>query len=205
MLLAGEVTVIDLIEFIEQVKEIYENLGIGAAIGLPFLETLMPFLPLFLMIAFNILAYGTLLGYLYTYIGTVLGTITIFIFMRYISTREYKNAKKRKPRIEKALHWIENTHPILHIMVLSIPFSPTFMINYSMGLTKMKFSRFLIITALSRGILLFICIPFGLTLVHYYERGALGGVSVLWLSIAGLILLLGIIIGQKTRVSLNKQ
>ena len=181
----------------------YENLGIGAAIGLPFLETLFPFLPLFLMIAFNMLAYGTVMGYLYTYIGTLAGTIAIFVFMRYISTRNFKNKRKTNPRIEKALAWIENTHPALHILVLSVPFSPTFMINYSMGLTKMSFKRFLIITTISRGILLFICIPFGLTLVNYYETGTLGAVTVIWLSVAGLVLLSGVVIGQKTKRGIN--
>ena len=201
MILATEFSVGDLIEFIELVKNAYENMGIGAAIGLPFLETLFPFAPLFLMIAFNILAYGVIKGYIYTYFGTLAGTIVVFLFMRYISTRNFK--KPAHPKILQVLKWIENTHPLLHIFVLSIPFSPTFLINYSMGLTKMKFTKFLIITAVSRSILLFICIPFGVTLVKYYNSGELGGVTVLWLSITGLVILLGIILGQQTKRQVN--
>ena len=77
-----------------------------------------------------------------------------------------------------------------------IPFSPTFMINYSMGLTKMRFSTFLLITCISRGLLLIICIPFGMTLVTYYNSGMVGGVEVAWLSITGLIVLASVIGGQ---------
>ena len=196
MFLGDDVTVSDLIEFIEKVKDIYESFGIGAAIGLPFLETLFPFLPLFLMIAFNILAYGVIRGYLYTYIGTVFGTIAIFVFMRYVITESFKERMMEKEGINKALNWIENTHPILHILVLMIPFSPTFMINYSMGLTRMRFSIFLLITCISRGLLLIICIPFGMTLVTYYNSGMVGGVEVAWLSITGLIVLASVIGGQ---------
>ncbi len=195
-LLANEITVTDFYEFIEKVKEIYESLGVFAAIGLPFLETLFPFLPLFLMNAFNMLSYGPITGYLYSYIGTVLGTVVIFFFMRYISTKEYKKQRKEKPRIKKVLNWIETTHPVLHILVLMIPFSPTFMINYSMGLTKMKVRTFLMITMISRGLLLLICVPFGMTLISYYNSGEFGGVEVLWLSIMGLVVLASIIIGQ---------
>lgn len=196
LLLANEITVIDFREFIERVKEIYESWGVAAAIGLPFLETLFPFLPLFLMNAFNMLSYGPVIGYIYSYVGTVLGTIVIFLFMRYISTKEFKRHRKEKPRVKKVLNWIEHTHPVLHILVLMIPFSPTFMINYSMGLTKMKWQTFLFITMVSRGLLLFICVPFGITLINYYNNGVFGGVEVLWLSIMGLVVLASIVAGQ---------
>lgn len=207
LLLSDDFTVNDLIEFIEQVKEIYESFGIGAAIGLPFLETLFPFLPLFLMIAFNILSYNLFWGYLYTYIGTLGGTIVMFLFMRYIITDNFKRKLMQTQRISVALTWIENTHPLLHIIVLMIPFSPTFMINYSMGLTNMKISRFLLITTISRALLLFICIPFGMTLVTYYNSGVMGGVEIMWLSTTGLVILAGVILGQffSKKIQANSQ
>ena len=195
-LLASSFTVDDLANFIEQVKDVYSSLGIGAAIGLPFLETLFPIMPLFLMIAFNILSYGVAFGYLYTYIGTSLGTIVIFVFMRYLSTNALKKSFLERENVKKYLNWIERTHPALHILVLMIPFSPTFMINYSMGLSKMKFKTFLGITLISRAILLFICIPFGMTLVTLYESGEFGGVELAWLAITGVVVLAGIVTGQ---------
>lgn len=195
-ILADSFTVQDLIEFIEQVKDIYSSLDIAAAIGIPFFETLFPIIPLFLVIAFNILSYGLGMGYLYTFIGTTTGTIVIFIFMRYISTSRIKEGFLQRENIKKYLNWIERTHPALHILVLMIPFSPTFMINYSMGLSKMKFKTFLLITIISRAILLFICIPFGMTLITLYEAGELGGVQIAWLAITGVVVLLGIVVGQ---------
>ena len=205
-LLADDVTVTDLANFIERVKEVYENLGILAAIGLPYLETLFPVLPLFLMTAFNILSYGLFWGYLYTYIGTTTGTIAIFLFMRYISTKRFKSSWREKPNVEKYLNWLENTHPVLHVVVLMIPFSPTFMINYSMGLSNMRFVTFLFITFVSRAIMLVICIPLGMTLVTLYEANEFGGVQIMWLFFTGLVILFGIISGQliNRRIQLNK-
>ena len=65
-ILAADFTVTDFIEFIEKVKDIYTSFGMLAAVGLPLFETLVPVLPLFLMLSFNILSYGLLLGYLFT-------------------------------------------------------------------------------------------------------------------------------------------
>lgn len=204
MLLATEFTVMDLIDFIHQVKLVYESYGIGAAVGLPFLETLFPFLPLFLMAAFNILSYGTFLGLVFTFIGTWIGTIVIFVFMRYLKSTKVEDVLYRTRTIKKALFWIEDTHPLLLILVLSIPFSPTFMINYSMGLTNMKFSKFLWITTISRTFLLLLCLPFGLTLVNYYKENVAGGVTVFWLSAMGMVVLVGILFGQKTKKQMDK-
>lgn len=194
--LAGDVTVTDLAEFIERVKDVYLNLGIVAAIGLPYLETLFPVLPLFLMTAFNILSYGVFWGYIYTFIGTVAGTIVIFLFMRYISTKHFKETWRDKKNVKMYLNWIETTHPVFHIMVLMVPFSPTFMINYSMGLSKMRFETYVLITVVSRAIMLVGCIPLGMTLISLYEAGEFGGVQILWLFFTGLIILGSIVFGQ---------
>lgn len=202
-LLSDDFTVDDLREFIRSIQDVYSEFGVGAAVGLPFLETLFPFLPLFLMLAFNMLEHGEMLGFIYTYIGTTMGTIMIFIFMRYILTQRIKDTLLQKNRIKKALDWIETTHPILHILILMIPFSPTFMINYSMGLTKMKFKTFLLITTISRAILLFICIPFGMTLVTLMDDNLSGGVTVMWLSFVGIVIMVSIVLGQVISRKIN--
>jgi|LGOV01.1.fsa_nt_gb uncharacterized membrane protein YdjX (TVP38/TMEM64 family) len=195
-ILADDFTVTDFIEFIEKVRDIYTSFGMVAAVGLPLFETLVPVLPLFLMLAFNILSYGIFVGYLFTYIGTSIGTIIIFFIMRYLSSNKLGEKRKNLPKVQAYMNWIENTHPILHIIVLMIPFSPAYLINYSMGLSKMKFSTFLIITLVSRAIMLIGCIPFGMTLITLYESGEFGGVQVMWLIIMGVVILLGVVFGQ---------
>ena len=122
-LLASEITVSDLIEFINNVKEIYSSLGILAAIGLPYFETLVPIAPLFLMLSFNILSYGLILGFIFTYVGTTGATITIFLFLRYFSSNKKIDPKKNR-KVQKYLVWIENTHPSLHILSIFHMYHP---------------------------------------------------------------------------------
>ena len=202
--LALEITVTDLIEFIDNVKDIYSRLGIIAAIGLPYFETLVPIAPLFLMLSFNILSYGLVLGFVFTYIGTTGATITIFLFLRYFSSNKKIDSKKNQ-KIQKYLNWIDNTHPYLHIISMMIPLSPAYLINYSMGLSNISFSKYLFVTLISRFLMLVFCVPFGMTLITLYESGQLGGVQVAWLLVFGIIVIAGIVVGQKINKKVEDQ
>lgn len=196
-ILATEITVTDLIEFINSVKELYSSLGIAAAIGLPYFETLVPIVPLFLMLSFNVLSYGMLLGFIFTYIGTSLAAITIFVFLRTVSSKKSIDDRKMNRRIKRYLYWIENTHPALHILAMMIPLSPAYLINYSMGLSNISLSRYLFVTLVSRFIMLILCFPFVMTLITLYDSGQLGGVQVVWLLVFGTVVIIGIVFGQK--------
>jgi uncharacterized membrane protein YdjX (TVP38/TMEM64 family) len=202
--LASEITVTDLIEFIANVKDIYSSLGIIAAIGLPYFETLVPIVPLFLVLSFNILSYGLVLGFIFTYIGTVGATITIFLFLRYFSSNKKIDSKKNQ-KIQKYLNWIDNTHPYLHIISMMIPLSPAYLINYSMGLSNISLRKYLFITLISRFIMLVFCVPFGMTLITLYESGQLGGVQVAWLLVFGTVVIAGIVVGQKINKKVEDQ
>lgn len=196
-ILATEITVTDLIEFINSVKELYSSLGIAAAIGLPYFETLVPIVPLFLMLSFNVLSYGMLLGFIFTYVGTSLAAITIFVFLRTVSSKKSIDDRKMNRRIKRYLYWIENTHPALHILAMMIPLSPAYLINYSMGLSNISLSRYLFVTLVSRFLMLILCFPFVMTLITLYDSGQLGGVQVVWLLVFGTVVIIGIVFGQK--------
>lgn len=202
--LATEITVTDLIEFMDSAKEIYSSFGIGAAIGLPYFETIVPIVPLFLMLAFNILSYGMVMGYIFTYVGTCLATITIFLFLRTIRSNTHTSTKKVNKKVQKYLYWIENTHPALHILSMMIPLSPAYLINYSMGLSNIPFSRYLFVTLVSRFIMLFLCLPFVISLIDLYESGQVGGIQVAWLLIFGVVVIVGIIVGQKINSKMDE-
>ena len=196
-MIASEISVTDLVEFIDSVKEIYSSFGMLAAIGLPYFETLVPIAPLFLMLSFNVLSYGLILGFICTYIGTSLATITIFVFLRTVSSRRPEKDRRDKKKIKRYLIWIENTHPALHILAMMIPLSPAYLINYSMGLSNISFSKYLFVTLVSRFIMLVLCMPFVMTLITLYDSGQLGGIQVAWLLIFGTIVIIGIVVGQK--------
>src|SRR5690625_6623904 len=59
-------------EYIMQLLQDYERLGPLPGILLPFIEALLPFLPLVVFVFANAAAYGLLKGFLYSWIGSSL-------------------------------------------------------------------------------------------------------------------------------------
>ena len=53
--------------------------------------------------------------------------------------------------------------------------------------------------------MLVFCVPFGMTLITLYESGQLGGVQVAWLLVFGIIVIAGIVVGQKINKKVEDQ
>ena len=155
------------------------------------------------MLSFNVLSYGMILGIIFTYIGTSLAAISIFIFLRTTFSKKTIDDRKLSIKIKRYLYWIENTHPALHILAMMIPLSPAYLINYSMGLSNISFKRYLFVTLISRFIMLILCIPFVMTLLTLYESGQLGGVQAAWLLVFGTVVIFGIVVGQKLNLKIE--
>src|SRR5690625_1814287 len=72
-------------EFFDYVIELldkYEKLGPLPGILLPFIEAFLPFLPLFVFVMANSVAYGLLKGFLYSWLGSSAGSIAVFYLIR---------------------------------------------------------------------------------------------------------------------------
>lgn len=82
-------------EFIQQLLNQYEGLGPLPGILLPFIEALLPFLPLMVFVLANAAAYGLLKGFLYSWIGACVGAILVFLLMRKLSNAEWSLTSKR--------------------------------------------------------------------------------------------------------------
>lgn len=69
-------------EQIQALLEKYSSLGPIPGIALPMVEALLPFLPLFIIVAGNASAYGLWLGFIYSWLGTVAGALIVFLIAR---------------------------------------------------------------------------------------------------------------------------
>lgn len=130
------------------------------AIVLPFLESFVPMLPLVGIISFNIISlskalgstYGTILALVLSFVGSIIGMFTVFLLIRDLIGRRFREKIKKKEKIEKAIVWIENRSNTFMILFLSNPYVPTSIFNYAMALTKYSVKKYLIITVVSRTI-----------------------------------------------------
>ena len=130
------------------------------AIVLPFLESFVPMLPLVGIISFNIISLskalgstcGTILALVLSFVGSIIGMFTVFLLIRDLIGRRFREKIKKKEKIEKAIVWIENRSNTFMILFLSNPYVPTSIFNYAMALTKYSVKKYLIITVVSRTI-----------------------------------------------------
>ena len=76
----------------------------------------------------------------------------MFLLIRDLIGRRFREKIKKKEKIEKAIVWIENRSNTFMILFLSNPYVPTSIFNYAMALTKYSVKKYLIITVVSRTI-----------------------------------------------------
>lgn len=118
-------------------------------------ESIIPPLPLFVFITINFVAFGKLLGFIISWICTCIGCVISYFlvnkFLRNWVVKKIKNVNL----LTKCMHYIENLSLTQLTVILSIPFTPAFMMNIAAGLVNMDFKKFLIAILISKVFLVF--------------------------------------------------
>lgn len=140
-----------------------------AAILLPFLEAIIPSLPLTILISFNIsimaTAFGSFSGTIYTILlstlGSFIGMFLIFLIIR--STFGPYFAKKVEDHKlgRKFLNSVSGSNVFFVLILLSNPFLPSSILNYALSLTKIKTSKYIFLTLTSRLIIIMFLVFLG--------------------------------------------
>ncbi|WP_075617285.1 TVP38/TMEM64 family protein [Paenisporosarcina indica] len=121
----------------------YRSLGPLIGLILPFLEAFLPFLPLFAFVIANASAYGLWIGFLLSWVGTVMGSYVVFSIVRKYGRARLLGFITKYERVQKLIHWVE-THgfgPLF--LLLCFPFTPSALVNLVAGLSNMKKKNYL--------------------------------------------------------------
>ncbi len=134
-------------DIIEYLKDLVLNnnmfISLFLGMGVIILESMIPILPLALFIALNMIIFGNLVGFIISWIATILGcSLSFFIFRKGLSKRLYKNIEN-KPRTERLMNVVSNVSFSKLVVIMAIPFTPAFSVNIGAGLSKMKYKKFL--------------------------------------------------------------
>ena len=142
----------------EQLKrtiEGYAAYGPLPGILLPFLEAFLAFLPLFVFIAVNANVYGLWLGILYSWIGVILGSFSVFWIARLIGRRPGIWLQRRFPKTRRFFRWIERRGFTPIFLLACFPFAPSFFINLAAGLSTIRFGTFALAILLGKAVMIF--------------------------------------------------
>lgn len=152
------------------ITNILNSLGaVGPLLGcfLIIIESMVPILPLSVFITLNFYAFGQILGFIISYLFTILGCYISYSlvkhnlkgpFDRYLDSKEHKQLNKLKK--------IFNTIKLENLVLLiALPFTPAFMINIAAGLSEMSKKKYLTALAIGKIFLVYFWGYVGVTLI----------------------------------------
>lgn len=135
-----------------------DSLGVyGPLFGslLIILESIIPPLPLFVFITINFVAFGKVFGFIISWICTCIGCILSYFLVKKLFRNWIVNKIKDVNLLTKCMNYIENLSLTQVTVILSIPFTPAFMVNIAAGLCNMNFKKFLIAILISKLFLVY--------------------------------------------------
>lgn len=109
------------------------------------LESFIPVLPLGVFVALNVNAFGGVLGLSLSWIATCLGCFISYMLFSFLSERFLDKIlpKKTLKQVSKALDKFNNISFSNLVLVISLPFTPAFLVNIICGIARVKKRKFL--------------------------------------------------------------
>lgn len=137
----------DIVRFIiTNSTDLISSGGILIGFLLVFIECFIPALPLSVFVALNVNAFGFFFGFLISWIATCLGSYICYLFFSFLDDKiSHKFLKKKMvKKIKKGIQKFEKIKFTELVLLITLPFTPSFLINILAGLTKMSREKFLI-------------------------------------------------------------
>ncbi len=132
-------------EIVDVIIEFIKNSGpSGALLGCGFIviESILPVLPLMFFITINFLAFGHFFGFLISWLFTIMGCIFSYMIFRNGFGNKYNKYIRDKDNLVTLTKNIKNISFTNLVLILSLPFTPAFLVNIAAGLSKMRFIKF---------------------------------------------------------------
>lgn len=134
-------------EFIEKLIVFIEGSGaIGVLIscGLMTIESIVPMIPLIALVTINILVMGKVIGFIASWVFTILGCcISYFIFRKGFGNK-FEKLTENKELLKKYKKVLKDISLGKLVLIIAMPFTPAFMVNIVAGLVKMDFKKYFV-------------------------------------------------------------
>ncbi|MEK3935404.1 TVP38/TMEM64 family protein [Sporosarcina sp. FSL W7-1349] len=149
---------LDVDKIVELAKH-YKALGPVIGILLPFIESFLPFLPLFVFVFANASAYGLWYGFILSWAGTVAGSYAVFLIIRKYGRNRFLRFLTKSARIQKLIKWVDRNGFAPLFLFLCFPFTPSALVNLVAGLADIK-KRYYLFTLMAGKLVMIFTISF---------------------------------------------
>ncbi len=116
------------------------SLGPVGGFFLVLLESILPPLPLGVIVGLNMLSFGHLFGFILSYIAVIVGCMIAFFLFRYLFKDKFMNwtNNKNKKKIKKLMNRLSNIKFTTLVVIFALPITPAFLVNIAGGLSKIS-------------------------------------------------------------------
>ncbi len=140
---------VEIINWLKNFSVILNDFLMGLGIWAPILSSILivlegifAFLPLVVFVTINIITLGAFFGSILSWILTTIGSFLAFYLCR-IGLSNFFQRKISKGKISKFMTKIDNLKFKQLVLIIAIPFAPSFFINVGAGLSKISIKKYL--------------------------------------------------------------
>ncbi|MDW0116993.1 TVP38/TMEM64 family protein [Sporosarcina thermotolerans] len=143
------------VDKISELAAQYKALGPLIGLLLPFIESFLPFLPLFVFVIANTVAYGIWYGFILSWAGTVVGSYVVFLIIRKYGRNRLLSFLTKHERVQRLIGWVERNGFGPLFILLCFPFTPSALVNLVAGLSNMKKKSYLLVLLAGKFVMIF--------------------------------------------------
>ncbi len=175
----------------------YRSFGPLPGVVLPMIEAFLPFLPLFIFVMANASAFGLWLGFLYSWLGSCLGALLLFLLIRKYGQKRVFSFLSKHPKVQKLMDWIDRHGFGPLFLLLCFPFTPSVVVNVVAALSKISIYQYMLAVAIGKMVMIFTISFVGYDLQSLITRPYRTGIVFLVIFILWYV-------GKRIEVRLNK-
>jgi uncharacterized membrane protein YdjX (TVP38/TMEM64 family) len=140
--------------------------GVFFSCFLILIESILPILPLALFITINFLYYGVIIGFILSWVFTIAGCVLSYFLCEKTLKKFVDNKIRKNEKANKFLNRVDDLKFSSLVVLISIPFTPAFLVNVAAGVSKMPFKKFFSAILIGKIFLVFFWGYVGVTLVE---------------------------------------
>ncbi len=144
----------------------FRDFGPLAPIFLAMLESFIPALPLIAIVTFSTGAFGPYFGFLFSYIGSLGGSILVFLLIRKVVKPYFMHWVPKRKNLDRWMRWVSRQTPDTIIMLSAMPFTPSSLLNLTFGLSEFLAMKYIVSIALGKFIMIGAMAMFGHTMIR---------------------------------------
>ncbi|SEH96451.1 Uncharacterized membrane protein YdjX, TVP38/TMEM64 family, SNARE-associated domain [Halobacillus karajensis] len=159
-----------LFDYIIKQLEGLERFGPIPGILFPLIEALLPILPLVAFVLANAVVYGLFKGFLYSWIGAVIGSLGVFFIIRRLGDKRLFRKITRQKQVKRVTRWVEEHGFGPLFLLMCFPFSPSSIINIVAGLSRVSRQQFILAVLLGKAVMIFTIAYVGSSIASFAQN-----------------------------------